>query len=76
MMSPENRKRIQEAVALVGDELKTYLPPHVNHPGGRNSYAHVWHTIKEHFGRSYKELDDSQVEEIMAIVQRVKLNSR
>ena len=67
-MSPENKKRVQEVVACAGDELKGKLPP-VDGLAVRNPYAHVWKAIKEHFGVSYKELDDSKIDEVLALIE-------
>ena len=74
-MSPENAKRVREAAAIAGDELKGRLPPLHDHPV-RNSYAHVWREIKEHFGKTYKECDDDQVEEMLVLIAEVRLNPR
>jgi len=75
-MSPDNRKRVQDAVATAGDELKGKLPPLPDHPD-RNSYAHVWREIKQKFNvASYKECDDSQVEDILVLVEELRLNPR
>jgi hypothetical protein len=75
-MTPENRKRIQEAAGKAGDELKGKLPPLPDHPD-RNSYAHVWREIKQKFNvASYKECDDTQVEEILALIEETRLNPR
>ncbi len=71
-MSPENRKRITEAVGKAGDELKGKLPELATHPDGRNSYAHIWHAIKEKYGHSYKECTDEQVDEILSLVEQVR----
>jgi hypothetical protein len=71
-MSPENRRRVQDAVAAAGDELKDKLPESPDHPNGRNSYAHVWRAIKDHFEKSYKDCDDSQVDAILELIERVK----
>lgn len=74
-MNPENRKRIQEAVGKAGDELKGKLPPLPDFPD-RNSYAHVWREIKQKFGKSYKECDDSEVDEILAHIEKIRLNPK
>ena len=66
-MSPENAKRVREAAAIAGDELKGRLPPLHDHPV-RNSYAHVW--------REIKECDDDQVEEMLVLIAEVRLNPR
>lgn len=74
-MSPENCKRIQEAAAKAGDELKDKLPPLPDFPI-RNSYAHVWREIKQAFGKTYKECEDSQVDEILELIETTRLNPR
>jgi len=74
-MTPENRKRIQEAAAKAGDELKGKLPPLPDFPD-RNSYAHVWREIKETFGKTYKECADDQVDEILAVIEKTRLNPK
>jgi len=74
-MNPENRKRIQEAAGKAGDELKDKLPSLPDFPN-RNSYAHVWREIKEAFGKTYKECTDEQVDEILAVIERTRLNPK
>jgi len=74
-MSPDNRKRVQDAVATAGDELKGKLPPLPDFPV-RNSYAHVWREIKNKFGMSYKECDDSQVDKILSLIEETRKNPK
>jgi transposase len=66
-LSKQNTKIVQEAVSLIGDSLKGKLPPCKEHPD-RNPYAHIWKEIKDHFGKSYKYCDDSDLEQILKIV--------
>lgn len=73
-MSPENRRTIQEAVAKAGDLLKGKLQPSEEHPE-RNSYAHVWRAIKDRMGKSYKDCDDGQLDEILSVIEEVELNA-
>ncbi len=74
-MSPENAKRIQEAVAKAGDFLKDKLPPHpFDGAPRRNSYAHLWKCIKTKMGKSYKECEDFDVEQILEIIEWNKNN--
>ena len=68
-MSPELQKVILEAARLAGDELKGKLPPHACHPKGRNSYAHIFERIKAKMGKSYKECDDEEAEDILNIIE-------
>lgn len=72
-MSPDNRKRVQEAVKEAGAHLDGKLPPH---PGlrKRNPYAHLWERLQHHMGRSYKDCDDEQVDEILQLIQRYRSN--
>ena len=72
-MSPENCKRVQAAVKEAGDHLKDRLPPHLG-LAKRNPYAHLWERIKSTKGMSYKECDDSDVEEVLAIVEHYRNN--
>lgn len=72
-MNPENEAKIRELATIIGDELSGKLPPLPDHPA-RNSYAHVWRSIKEKFGSSYKELSDHQVPEIVELLEFIRLN--
>ncbi len=74
-MNNENCKRIQAAVKSAGDDLKDRLPTLPNHPE-RNSYAHVWRSIKEHFGRTYKECDDSDVKAMLTLIEDLRRNPK
>ena len=74
-MSPENMKRVRDAAAMAGDELKGKLPPLPDFPV-RNSYAHVWREIKNRFSKTYKECDDSQVDEILTLIEETRMNPR
>jgi hypothetical protein len=70
-MNQENRKIVLEAARLAGDFLKGKLAPIDGHPV-RNSYAHVYHAIKEKFGKSYKDCDDDQVQSMLTFIDDVK----
>lgn len=72
-MSPENAKRIQEAVKAAGAHLEGKLPPHPR-LAKRNSYAHLWERIKHHMGRGYKDCNDDQVDDVLAIIEHYKNN--
>lgn len=72
-MNNENRKRIQVAVTAAGDELAGRLPVLTSHPE-RNSYAHVWRSIKDKFGKTYKECDDSDVKAMLALIEELRRN--
>lgn len=70
-MNESNRRIVLDAARDVGDFLKDKLPPV---PGleKRNSYAHVYHSIKEKFGKSYKDCDDSDVQNILDFLSQLK----
>lgn len=70
-MSPENCIIVRDIVAVVGDEIKEHLLPTTDHVQ-RNSYAHIWHAIKEQFGCSYKDCDDEQLEDVLICIKRVR----
>lgn len=70
-MNDVNMKLVRTEVNMIGDELKATLQPHPDHPV-RNPYAHIWRTVKEKYGASYRELDDDQVEEIIALIRTLR----
>ena len=70
-MNEDNMKIVSSEVNTVGDELKGKLSPHPEHPE-RNAYAHIWHTIKEKYGVSYRELGDDRVEEILTLIRTLR----
>ena len=72
-MSPENKKRIQDAVALAGKDLEGKLKPLPEIPN-RNSYARLWKAIKTKFGKTYKECDNAQVDEILSLIEFCRQN--
>lgn len=64
-------KIVRSEVNTLGDELKGKLPPHPEH-AERNPYAHIWRTIKEKYGVSYRELGDNQVEEVLTLIRTLR----
>ena len=73
-MSPENAKSIWKKILEAGDFLKDKHPSHPSHPKGRNPYAHVALEIKNHFGVSYKDVEDERIEEVVNYIQYIKDN--
>lgn len=67
-LSNKQAKLIQEAVGLAGKELEIKLRPL---PGRskRNPYAHLYKAIKDTMGRSYKDCEDFEVQQIMDIIE-------
>ena len=61
---------IQEA----GDYLKGQLPDHPNHPKGRNPYAHVAICVRSKYGKSYKDIDDGEFDEVVQHIEFLKKN--
>ena len=57
-MNSENAKTIWKYIQKAGDDLQGKLPSHLNHPKGRNPYAHVALEIKTHFKMTYKDIPD------------------
>jgi hypothetical protein len=70
-MNDDNMKLVRAEVNMIGDELKATLQPHPDHPV-RNPYAHIWCTIKEKYGISYRELGDNRVEEILTLIRTLR----
>lgn len=72
-MNAENCKIVQEAVKEAGAHLAGKLPP-CSYLLKRNPYAHLWERIKSTMGRTYKECDDSQLQEILALISYCREN--
>ena len=63
-MNEDNRRKIWKIIQEAGLYLQDKLPPHPNHPKGRNPYAHVALMVKNHFNMSYKDIADDKIEEV------------
>ena len=74
MLNKKNSSAIWKLIQETGDFLKDKLPPHPNHPTGRNPYAHVALMVKNHFGMSYKDVSDDKKEEIIKYLNYLKDN--
>ena len=64
-MNDDNKKYLWKLIQLTGNSLINKLPDHPNHPNGRNPYAHVALKVKNKFGKSYKDLSDEKVHEVI-----------
>lgn len=67
-MNHESKQAVLTEVYNAGDLLKHKMPENSE----RNSYAHIFHEIKEQFGDSYKNLPDSAVPEILQLICKIK----
>ena len=65
-MNDVNKKYLWKLIQLTGDSLNDRLPDHPNHPNGRNLYAHVGLKVKNRFGKSYKDLPDEKMNEVIS----------
>ena len=75
-MNKENASKIWKLIQETGDFLKGKLPDHPNHPNGRNPYAHVALKVKNKFGKSYKDLPDEKVHEVINYLNILKQTKR
>ena len=73
-MKKENANKLWKIILEAGDYLQEQLPDHPNHPKGRNAYAHVALCIKEKFNMSYKDIDDSKLNEVIDYIEYIKNN--
>ncbi len=69
-----NRKIIWEKIQSTGDELQPLLKPSNLHKNGRNAYAHIALSIKEKFGKSYKDISDDRFGEITSYIEDLLKN--
>lgn len=72
-LTEENQKIIRAAAKDAGDHLNGKLPP-CKFLKKRNSYAHIYERLKSRLGQSYKDCDDSQVPEILRMIEWYKNN--
>ena len=72
-LSEESIEIIRYAAKDAGDHLKGKLPP-CKFLKERNSYAHIWERLRARLGKSYKDCDDSQVPEILQMIEWYKNN--
>ena len=75
-MNEENRRKLWKIILDAGDYLNGQLPDHPNHPKGRNSYAHVSICIKNKFGASYKDIDNSKFMDVINFIEFLKKNPK
>ena len=73
-MNKLNRKKLWEKIQSTGDKLQPLLKPSQLHPNGRNAYAHIALSIKEKFGKSYKDITDEKFDEINSYIENLLKN--
>ena len=73
-MDKVNSKKLWKEIQISGDLLKNKLPPHPNHPKGRNPYAHVALEVKTHFKMTYKDIPDENFDEVVRYLDFLKQN--
>ena len=73
-MNKENTTKLWKIIQEAGDYLLEQLPNHINHPKGRNPYAHVALCVKEHFNSSYKDIPDKKFNEAVKYIEFLKKN--
>ena len=73
-MNKENAKIIWKIIQEAGDHIQGQLPDHVNHPKGRNPYAHIALCVKEEFNSSYKDIPDYKMNEVLKFIEFLKQN--
>ncbi len=73
-MSPDNARKLWKIIVETGDYLLDQLPDHLNHPKGRNSYAHVAICVKDKFQMSYKDIDDDKFNKVVQYIEYLKKN--
>ena len=73
-MNEENRRKLWTLIQEAGLYLLGQLPRHLNHPKGRNPYAHVALCVKEKFGNSYKDIPDEKFQEVVDYINFLKEN--
>ena len=73
-MNRENASKLWNIIQEAGDYLSGKLPEHPSHPKGRNSYAHVAICIKNKFKKSYKDIEDDKLNQVIEYIEYLKKN--
>ena len=73
-MDKENASKLWKIIQEAGDYLVGQLPSHLNHPKGRNPYAHVALCVKNKFQASYKDIPDTKYDEVVDYINFLKDN--
>ena len=73
-MNRENASKLWKIIQEAGDYLSGKLPEHPSHPKGRNSYAHVAICIKNKFKKSYKDIEDDKLNQVIEYIEYLKKN--
>ena len=68
-MNEFNKKRVWKKIQLTGEKLQPLLKPSHSHPNGRNAYAHIALSIKETFGKSYKDISDDRLDDVFVHIE-------
>ena len=71
-MNEKNKKYLWNLILSTGDYLAGKLPEHPNHPKGRNPYAHVSIKVKNHFGKSYKDIPDKEFKNVKNYLKSIR----
>ena len=75
-MDKVNSKKLWKEIQISGDLLKNKLPPHPNHPKGRNPYAHIALEIKNKFGMTYKDIPNRKYEKVIEFIKYLIQNPK
>ena len=73
-MNEDNRRKLWLLIQEAGLYLEGQLPEHLNHPKGRNPYAHVALCVREKFNASYKNIEDEKFDEVVKYINFLKEN--
>ena len=73
-MNKKNASKLWKIIQEAGDYLKGQLPNHPNHPKGRNPYAHVAICVRSKYGKSYKDIPDEKITEVVDYIKHLKRN--
>ena len=67
-MNEDNRLMVWNRMREAADDLRDKLPPSKRHPQGRNPNAHIAKCIKNKWRKSYKDIPNEEVDDVMAYI--------
>ena len=73
-MNEVNKKRVWKKIQLSGEKLQPLLKQSYYHTNVRNAYALIALRIKEKFGKSYKDISDDKLDEVLIHIDYLSEN--
>ena len=68
-MKKATQEKVLQEMKNLAERMAPFLPPSPRHPRGRNAYAHVFKCVKVRFNKSYRDLTEKEVPELLSYLR-------